>query len=165
MSSASLLVVVIVATVTVVVMASAIPSLLRSARSTEGAVDEPPAVTLKLKANEAGVLSALRVITEAENDVALRGPGGYATYSDLRAAGAIDSAFTDSGLRSGYRYAVSVGASGRAYCVSATRASREDGDLAYSVSQQGAIYQLAGDHAPTCDPETGLITSGTILGR
>ena len=164
MSSASLLVVVIVATVTVVVMASAIPSLLRSARTTEG-VGEPPAVMLKLKANEAGVLSALRVITEAENDLALTGPGGYATYSDLRAAGAIDSAFTDSGTRGGYRYAVSVGASGRAFCVSATRASREDGDLAYSVSQQGAIYQLAGDHAPACDPETGLITSGTILGR
>jgi len=150
-----------VATVTVVVMATAIPSFLKSREA-----GQPAAVTAKLKANEAGVLSAIRILTEAENAYVLGGASeNFATFEQLRSAGMIDSAFTDSGVRGGYRYTVSVGASGHAYCVSATRASREDGDLAYAVSQNAVIYQMAGDHAPACDPDTGLITSGTILGR
>jgi hypothetical protein len=165
MSSASLLVVVIVATVTVVVMATAIPSFLRSPKTTDGA-GEPTAVTAKLKANEAGVLSAIRVITEAENTYVLGGSSDrIATLEELRSAGMIDSAFSDAGVRGGYRYTVSVGASGHSYCITATRVSREDGDLAYAVSQYAVIYQTAGDTAPACDPNTGLITSGTILGR
>jgi hypothetical protein len=165
MSSAGLLVTVIVATVTVVVLATAIPSLLRSAKNTD-ATDGPTGVTAKLKANEAGVLAALRVITEAESAYVLSGSSEkFASYQELRASGGIDSAFTESGLRGGYVYKVSVGASGRTYCLTAVRASRADGDLAYSVSQNGVIYQMAGDAAPKCDPETGLITSGTILGR
>jgi hypothetical protein len=164
MSSASLLIVVIVATVTVVIIATAIPSFLRSPGTTDGS-GGPPAVTAKLKAGEAGVLSALRVITEAENAYALTGQGGYATYSDLRAGGLIDSAFSDAGTRGGYRYRVSVGASRSSYCITATRLSRDDGDLAYTVSQQGAIYQTAGDSAPACNADTGQITSGTIIGR
>jgi hypothetical protein len=161
MSSAGLLVVVIVATVTVVVVATAIPSLLRSREA-----GQPTAVTAKLKANEAGVLSAIRVITEAENTYVLGGSSeDFASYEQLRSAGMIDSAFTDAGVRGGYRYTVSVGASGHSYCITATRVSREDGDLAYAVSRNAVIYQMAGDHAPACDPNTGLITSGTILGR
>jgi hypothetical protein len=129
-------------------------------------VGEPTAVTAKLKANQAGVLSAIRVISEAENTYVLGGSSeNFATYEQLRSAGMIDSAFSDAGVRGGYRYTVSVGTSGHAYCVTATRVSSDDGDLAYAVSQNAVIYQMAGNHAPTCDPNTGLITSGTILGR
>lgn len=161
MSSVSLLIVVIVATVTVVVMATAMPSFLRSQRA-----GEPAAVTVNVKASEAGVLEALRAIAEAENTFALtNSSGSFASYQQLRSGNLIDSAFNDAGVRAGYRYAVVVGRLGQAYCVTATRASRDDGDLAYTVSQQGAIYQMSGNTAPACNPDTGLITSGTILGR
>ena len=159
MSGTGLVAVVFAATITVVILATGIPSFLASREP-----GQPAATTAKLKANEAGVITALRTISRAEAAYSITNGGTYGTFLDMGAANLLDQTWTDTPVRNGYRFTLTTGTNGLGYCVSAERTSDSVGDNAYSMSNQGVIYYILGDTAPPCNADTGLISIGTALG-
>jgi hypothetical protein len=150
---------VIVATFVVVIIATTIPSFLASREP-----GQRPAIAAQLRANEAGVIMALRSVHSAEATYSLTNTGTYGTFAEMRAANLLDPTWTDMPVRNGYRFTLTTGANGLGYCVMADRTSDSVGDDSYSISHQGVIYQISGNKAPTCDANTGLISTGTALG-
>jgi len=159
MSATGLLVLVIVATFVVVIIAATIPSFLASREP-----GQRPAIAAHLKANEAGVIAALRRIHSAEATYSLTNAGTYGTFVEMSAANILDTTWTDTPVKNGYGFTLTTGSKGLGYCVTAERTSDSVGDDSYSMSQQGVIFYLAGDTAPTCDADTGLISTGAALG-
>ena len=159
-SAAEFLVVAVVATVGAALAIFAFPSLLSSGRTGEA----PTAAVVKSEANEAAAIAGLRAIASAEATYAVgQGGGSYATLEDLLAPGLVDSRWKGAATMSGYRFELKVDpAGGTAYCATAT--PLETGASAYAVSSRGAIYKQSGGSTPQCDPATGTISSGTILG-
>ena len=159
MSGTGLVALVFAATLTVVIIATGIPSFLASREP-----GPPPTTTAQLKAHEAAVISALRSIHRAEAAYSITNGGTYGTFLDMGAANLLDQTWTDTPVRNGYRFTLTTGTNGSGYCVTAERTSDGVGDNSYSMSHQGAIYHLSGDTAPACDADTGLISTGTALG-
>ena len=159
MSGTGLVALVFAATITVVIIATGIPSCLASREP-----GQPATTTAQLKAHEAAVISALRSIHRAEAAYSIINGGTYGTFLDMGAANLLDQTWTDTPVRNGYRFTLTTGTNGRGYCVTAERTSDGVGDNSYSMPHQGAIYYLSGDTAPPCDADTGLISTGTALG-
>jgi hypothetical protein len=150
---------VIIAALGVFIVATSIPSFLASREAGQRVT-----TTAQLKANEAGVIAALRKIYSAEAASSITNTGNYGTFGDLSAATLLDATWTGTPTKNGYNFRLTPGPNGLGYCVTAERTSGSTGDNSYALSNQGTIYQLAGDAAPTCDPDTGLISTGTVLG-
>src|SRR5688572_9372302 len=159
MSGTGLVALVFAATLTVIIIATGIPSFLASREP-----GQPAITTAQLKANEAAVIAALRKIHSAEAAYSITNGGTYGTFLDMGAANLLDQTWTDTPVRNGYRFTLTTGTNGRGYCVTAERTSDSVGDDSYAMSHHGAIYHLSGDSAPPCNPDTGLISTGTALG-
>jgi len=157
-SNGSLLVVLVAAIIVVFIGAWAIPSFLPSMTSRSLEVK-----SVQAKANEASVVSALRVISRAESTYSLTNGRGYGTFDELGAASLLDSTWTGTPVRNGYRFTLVTGSSGRGFCVTAEVIFGSSGENSYAISNRGVIYQLPGDDAPSCDPNSGFISTGTVL--
>ena len=161
MSTTGLLAMLIVVVLGAFIAATSIPSYLSSRQG-----DQPTATGAKLKANEASVIASLRVLYRAELTYSVGdGLGSYGTLAALGSTGAVDQHWVVASNRSGYQFELILDSPGnKGFCATAERLSDKMGDYAYAVSQQGVTYQLAGDTAPACDPNTGVISTGTVLG-
>ena len=156
-SVAEFLVVAVVVAVGAAFVIFAWPSLLSTGKPGQTA---PPATAAVERANEAAAIGSLRAIASAESAYASAN-GSYGTLDDLSSAGVIDGRWTGAPVVGGYRYGLEVDQAGnRAFCATAVAA-----DTSYAVSNRGAIYQIHGSDAPDCDPATGSISSGTVLGE
>ena len=131
-----------------IIAAIAIPSLLTSRRI----------------ANEATAIANLRSVHTAEATFSTQGTGIYGTFATVSGANLLDVTWTGTPTKNGYQFALSLGTGSNSFCATATANSTGAGGRSFAISQQGVIYQLAGTTAPTCDANTGLISSGSILG-
>ncbi|HEY2865778.1 MAG TPA: hypothetical protein VGJ02_01685 [Pyrinomonadaceae bacterium] len=160
-STAEFLVVAVIAIVGAAFAIFAFPSLLSSGKAGDAA---PPATSAVERANEAVAIGSLRAIASAEDSYASTNRA-YGTFDDLSTGGTIDARWTGTPTISGYRFELTVDpAASKAFCAAAMLVSGQTGGYSYAVSNRGAIYRLAGGEAPDCDPATGDISSGTILG-
>jgi len=148
----SLIEMLVVVIIIAIVAAIAIPNLLASRRA----------------ANQATAISNLRTVSSAQATYSsTTGGGGYALTFDALSATAggdlLDDSWTASPVKNGYTFALSA-ATSAGYCVTATRTGVASGDFSYAISHQNVIYQLAGAVAPTCANDTGIISTGTVVG-
>ena len=160
--TAELLVIAFIITVGVVIVMISFPLSLSSPK----AGDKPAAFAARDRANESAVIASLRSIYSAESTYAVSdGQGSYATLSTLSSTALIDQRWAGTGAVNGYQYEVILDSTGnKGFCATAERLSDKMGNYSYAISQQCVIYRLAGDSAPSCDPSTGLISTGTPLG-
>ena len=161
-STTGLLAVLFVAIVAIVIAATSFPSFLVSPNG----ANQKSATAIQQRADETGAIMALRSIYSAESTYAVSdGQGSYATLSTLSSTALIDQRWAGTGAVNGYQYEVILDSTGnKGFCATAERLSDKMGNYSYAISQQGVIYRLAGDTAPSCDPTTGLISTGTPLG-
>lgn len=150
----SLIELLVVVIIIAIIAAIAIPSLLASRRA----------------ANQSATVANLRTVVSANATHASLAQGNYAlTLAGINTAGYLDASWAAATVtKNGYTYAYTAAAASNpntGYCVTATRASTSSGDNSYSTSHQGAIYQLAGDTAPTCVAGTGVISTGTVISQ
>jgi hypothetical protein len=145
----------VVSIIILVVAAIAIPSFLTSRQT----IGSQTATAIESRADEVTAISALRTISSAEASYsATDGMGSYGTLADLHSSGLIDQSWTLGSIRNGYRFELILDSPGnKTFCATAESLSNKTGSYSYAVSQQGAIYRLAGDTAPTCDADTGTI--------
>jgi type IV pilus assembly protein PilA len=144
----SLVELLVVIVIIAIIAAIAIPNLLSSRRS----------------ANQASAIANLRTVATAQATYFASGGGTYGTFADVSGANLLDATWTGTPTKSGYEFELILGTGGAGYCSTATRLSSSSGDNSFSVSHQSTVYQLAGDTSPSCDPDTGLMATGTVLG-
>lgn len=142
----SLVELLVVVIIIAIIAAIAIPNLLASRRA----------------ANEASAVNNLRTISSAQQTHYALSGNDYGTYGELTTAGLVDAAWADGVVRSTYTFpAISLGTGDDGFCATAT--TTDTSSRSYAVSHRNAIYQLAGTTAPTCDANTGVISTGTVV--
>jgi type II secretory pathway pseudopilin PulG len=118
-----------------VIMALALPALFQARKS----------------ANEGAAIVALRVLANAQIRYRLR-YGGYGTFAELEASGALDSSWSD-GTRGGYDFTATL--PGDRLFWSATADPSEEGataDRHFYTDESGAIHVRVGGPAAATDP-------------
>ena len=159
MSTAGLLAAIIVVGIVLIMFTTNIPSLIVSREPGKGAI------AVRTKSNQASVIMALRAVHSAESTYSVSNGGLFGTFSDLRESGTLDRTWTDQPVKSGHSFTLVTTASKLGYCVNAKRSPASSDDESYSMSQQGTIYHISADEAPVCDPNTGVISTGAVLGN
>lgn len=147
----SLIELLVVVIIIAIIAAIAIPSLLASRRA----------------ANASAAVANLRTVVSANATHASLNNGNYgATFLAINTAGYLDASWTGTPTKNGYLFTyVPSATAGAGYCVTATTTAAS-GDNAYSVSHQGVIYDVATPAtAPSCDEDTGLISTGAPIGN
>jgi prepilin-type N-terminal cleavage/methylation domain-containing protein len=153
----SLIELLIVVAIIGIIAAIAIPNLLASKRA----------------ANEASAIASLRTLTGAQATYhATKGGGEYGTLANLMGEGLIDTVLgTSPFLKGGYIFGMTPLAS------SSTAAPRYDatatpqsfsvlgatGSRSFYSNESGVIYFNTTGTAPTCDPATRVVSSGSPL--
>ncbi len=141
-----------------IIAAFAIPKLVQSNRETKEA-----SAVANTRPNEANAIANIRNVHTAETAFLNMG-GVYGTLAAVSGANLLDNTWTGTPVKNGYQFALTLGASGKSFCLTATATSTDTGSRSFSISHQGVIHQLAGTTAPVCDADTGAISSGSILG-
>ena len=119
-----------------IIAAFAIPSLVQSRRDTKEA--SPFANT---RPDEASAIANIRNVHTAEAAYLNIG-GAYGTLEAVSGANLLDNTWTGTPTKNGYQFALTLGAGGKSFCVTATPTSTEASSRSFAISHRGVIYSI-----------------------